>query len=46
MSKHTKLWKLINDMIGRKSAKKRIIKGNKNEEIINKWFNHFRNILG
>ena len=46
MEKYAKCWKLINDMTGRKSAKKGIIKGYKNEERINKLFNHFRNLLG
>ena len=32
-------------MTGRKSAKKGIIKGDNIEERINKWFNHFRNLL-
>ena len=32
-------------MTGRKSANKGIIKGDNNEEIINKLFNHFRNLL-
>ena len=46
MAKHAKCWKLIHDMPGRKSAKKGIIKGDNNEERINKWFNNFRNLLG
>ena len=46
MAKHAKCWKLINDMTGRKSAKKGIIKGDNNEERINKKFNHFINLLG
>ena len=46
MAKHAQFWKLINDMTGRKSAKKGIIKGEHNEERINKCFNHFINILG
>ena len=46
MTKHAKCWKLINDMTGRKYSKKGIIKGYNNEERINKWFNHFLNLLG
>ena len=33
-------------MTGRKYSKRGIIKGDNNEKIINKWFNHFINLLG
>ena len=34
MAKHEKCWKLLNDMIGRKSSKKGMIKVDNNEERI------------
>ena len=46
MAKHAQCWKLIHDITGRISAKKGIIKGDNSEVRINKWFNHFRNVLG
>ena len=34
-------WQLINDITGRKTTKKGIIKASNNEDRINKWFTHF-----
>ena len=45
-SRHGESWKLINNLTGRKTAKKGIIKGNSAEERIEKWYNHFKTLLG
>ena len=45
-SKHGESWKIINRIAGRKCARKGMIKGNTKEERINKWFNHFKELLG
>ena len=45
-SKHGESWQLINKITGRKTAKRGIIKGNSKEDRINKWFEHFHNLLG
>ena len=44
-SKHGESWKLINNITGRKTVKRGIIKGNSTEERIKKWYNHFHNLL-
>ena len=43
---HRESWKLINNITGRKAAKKGIIKGNCREERLNNWHKHFSNLLG
>ena len=45
-SKHRESWRLINEISGRKAAKKGIIKGNSKEERIANWFEHFCSLLG
>ena len=44
--KHGERWQLINTITGRKSSKRGILKGNTKEERVNKWFEHFSNLLG
>ena len=44
--KHKESWELINKITGRKTAKKGLIKGNSKEERVNRWFEHFNNLLG
>ena len=44
--KHGESWQLINTITGRKSSKRGILKGNTKEERVNKWFEHFSNLLG
>ena len=44
--KYRESWQLINTITGRKSAKRGILKGNTKEERVNKWFEHFSNLLG
>ena len=43
---HRESWKLINNITGRKAAKKGIIEGNCREERLNNWHKHFSNLLG
>ena len=45
-ARHGEGWKLINNVTGRKTAKKGIIKAKSPEERIEKWYNHFKNLLG
>ena len=40
-SKHAERWRLINNITGRKAAKREIIKGNSREERIKKWYEDF-----
>jgi len=44
--KHSESWKLINNITGRKKVKQGLIKGNSKEERLEKWYNHFYNLLG
>ena len=44
--RHAESWKLINEISGRKSAKKGVLKGNSKEERLKKWFTHFSDLLG
>ena len=39
-------WLLINKITGRKAAKQGIIKAKNKEERIEKWYSHFKNLLG
>ena len=45
-SKHGRSWKLINEISGRKSAKTGIIKGATVKERLDKWYSHFKGLLG
>ena len=45
-AKHRESWKLINNISGRKTTQKSIIKAKNKEERIQKWYNHFKNLLG
>ena len=45
-SQHGESWKLINEINGRKTSKKGILKGNSQEERIKAWYIHFSNLLG
>ena len=44
--KHANCWKLINEVTGRKTTKKGIIRGNSKEERIKQWHKHFSTLLG
>ncbi|XP_072050011.1 uncharacterized protein [Amphiura filiformis] len=43
---HKAAWDLINEVSGRKSAKKSQIKGDTQGERLNAWFQHFQQLLG
>ena len=43
---HAKSWNLINSLTDRNASKKGIIKANSKEEQIQKWYNHFKDLLG
>ena len=45
-ARHGESWKLINEISGRKSAKTGILKGSSTEERIEKWYSHFKDLLG
>ena len=45
-SKHRESLNLINKITGRKTAKQSIIKAKNEEERIQKWYNHFKKLLG
>ena len=45
-SKHQESWRLINKITGRKTEKQSIIKAKSKEERIQKWYKHFKNLLG
>lgn len=45
-SKHWQSWRLINEITGRKNAKRGIIKGTSKTERLNKWHDYFKNLLG
>ena len=45
-SKHGESWRIINEITGRKTAKQSIIKANSKKERINKWYTHFKELLG
>ena len=44
--KHGESWRIINEITGRKSSKKGIIKAKNKEEHFKKWYDHFSNLLG
>ena len=39
-------WQLINNLTGRKNAKKGIIKGTNKQDRLSKWYEYFKNLLG
>ena len=43
--RHGRSWMLINEITGRKGAKRDLIKGNCKEERIKLWYDHFNNLL-
>ena len=45
-AQHALSWKLINEITGRKSTKKGIIKGSSKEDRVKKWYEHFSQLLG
>ena len=45
-SRHRESWRLINDLSGRKSAKKSQIRGGNAKERQEQWLNHFKSLLG
>ena len=45
-AQHAESWKIINQISGRKAAKKGIIKGKSKEERISSWYQHFSQLLG
>ena len=45
-SKHGQSWRLINEITGRKNAKRGIIKGTSKTERLKKWHDYFKNLLG
>ncbi|XP_072048646.1 uncharacterized protein [Amphiura filiformis] len=44
--KHGQSWKLINEITGRKASVKGQLKGDTQNERINNWFTHFKDLLG
>ena len=44
--RHKESWKLINEITGRKLTKSGIIKAKNKQDRVNKWFLHFKNLLG
>ena len=44
--RHGESWKLIDRISGRKNGKQGIIKGSTKEERVQKWFDHFKSLLG
>ena len=45
-AQHAESWKIINQISGRKAAKKGTIKGKSKDERISSWFRHFSQLLG
>ena len=45
-SKHGESWRLINEITGRKTTKQGIIKASSKQDRINKWYTHFKELLG
>lgn len=43
---HGQSWKLINEVTGRKPAKKGVLKGNSKEDRLKKWQQYFSDLLG
>ena len=45
-ARHGESWRLINEITGRKAAKRGILKGSSSEDRLEKWRNYFNNLLG
>ena len=45
-NKHQESWKLINEITGRKTAKRAILKGRNKEERVKNWHGYFKELLG
>lgn len=45
-SKHKESWNVINEITGRKTTKQSIIKAKDKKDRINKWYTHFKDLLG
>ena len=45
-SKHGQSWRLINEITGRKNAKRGIIKRTSKTDRLKKWYDNFKNLLG
>ena len=45
-NKHQESWKLINEINGRKTAKRAILKGRNKEERVKNWHGYFKELLG
>ena len=45
-AQHSESWKIINQISGRKAAKKGIIKGKNKDERVSSWYRHFSQLLG
>ena len=45
-AQHAESWKIINQISGRKTAKKGIIKGRNKDERVSTWYHHFSQLLG
>ena len=45
-SKHKESWHIINQITGRKTTKQGIIKAKDKDDRIEKWYSHFKNLLG
>ena len=44
--KHVKCWKCIGAITGRKNTKECIIKATYNDDIVEKWYEHFKKLPG
>ena len=44
--RHEESWRLFNEITGRRTAKKGVIKVKDKEDRINKWYTHFKELLG
>ena len=44
-NQHKLSWQLINNLTGKKNAKKGIIKGNDKQDRLSKWYEYFKNLL-
>ena len=45
-AKHRLSWKLVNQISGRKNARKGMLKGKSKTDKLQKWYQHFSNLLG
>ena len=44
-NKHQESWKLINEITGRKTTKRAILKGRNKEETVTNWYGYFKDLL-